>query len=175
MSWTELLTGEMETAYPVADGLIGLVDERGLDWKPATGANWMTMGQLLMHIATACGQPCKGLLTGDWGLPEGVRMEDLPAEAMLPPAETLPAVESLDHARRLLAEDRALALQMVAAAGETELAGRMMTVPWSPQDAQVLGLHMLHMIDHLNSHKAQLFYYLKLQGKPVGTEQLWGP
>jgi hypothetical protein len=30
------------------------------------------------------------------------------------------------------------------------------------------------MIDHLKAHKSQLFYDLKLQGKPVNTGHLWG-
>jgi hypothetical protein len=30
------------------------------------------------------------------------------------------------------------------------------------------------MIQHLAQHKGQLFYYLKLQGKPVNTAHLWG-
>ncbi len=30
------------------------------------------------------------------------------------------------------------------------------------------------MIEHLKQHKGQLFYYLKLQGKPVNTSDLWG-
>jgi len=30
------------------------------------------------------------------------------------------------------------------------------------------------MIQHLDRHKVQLFYYLKLQGKPVNTADLWG-
>jgi uncharacterized damage-inducible protein DinB len=33
---------------------------------------------------------------------------------------------------------------------------------------------MLFMVEHLNQHKGQLFYYLKLQGKPVKTPDLWG-
>jgi hypothetical protein len=28
--------------------------------------------------------------------------------------------------------------------------------------------------NHLAQHKGQLFYYLKLQGKPVNTTDLWG-
>jgi len=38
----------------------------------------------------------------------------------------------------------------------------------------VLGHHLLQMVEHLNSHKSQLFYYLKMQGKPVNTGDLWG-
>jgi hypothetical protein len=30
------------------------------------------------------------------------------------------------------------------------------------------------MIQHLERHEGQLFYYLKLQGKPVNTVDLWG-
>jgi hypothetical protein len=30
------------------------------------------------------------------------------------------------------------------------------------------------MVDHLFCHKNQLFYYLKLMGKPVDTGSLWG-
>jgi hypothetical protein len=30
------------------------------------------------------------------------------------------------------------------------------------------------MTQHLERHKSQLFYYLKLQGKKVNTVDLWG-
>jgi len=38
----------------------------------------------------------------------------------------------------------------------------------------LLGQRLLQMAYHLGSHKAQLFYYLKLQGVPVHTGHLWG-
>ena len=38
----------------------------------------------------------------------------------------------------------------------------------------VLGRRLLQMVEHLNQHKGQLFYYLKLQGVPVHTGNLWG-
>lgn len=37
-----------------------------------------------------------------------------------------------------------------------------------------LGVRMIQMVDHLKQHKGQLFYYLKLQGQPVKTGDLWG-
>ena len=46
MNWTELLTSEIESAYRATDGLLDLVDEDNLDWKPSEGSNWMTTGQL---------------------------------------------------------------------------------------------------------------------------------
>jgi hypothetical protein len=38
----------------------------------------------------------------------------------------------------------------------------------------ILGRRLLQMVDHLKAHKGQLFYYLKLQGKPVNTHDYWG-
>jgi hypothetical protein len=36
-----------------------------------------------------------------------------------------------------------------------------------------LGHYLLQMVQHLDKHTSQLFYYLKLQGKPVNTGDLW--
>lgn len=175
MNWTELLKGELEPTYAATFGLMDLVEDEHLTYKPPAGRNWMTMGQLLMHITTACGFCVKGFVTGDWGMPEGQKVEDLTPEEMLPPAEKMPAVETIAQARDLLAADKATALAMIDEAGEDDLANKMMDAPWSPGVESPLGQHLLHMIDHLASHKAQLFYYLKLMGKPVDTGSLWGP
>ena len=174
MNWTQLLKAGMETTYTTTAKLMDKVDEDSLGWKPESGANWMTVGQLLAHIANACGAPCKGFVSGDWGLPAGVKLEDLSAEEMLPPAEKLPAVESVAEARRQLEEDKALALRMIDEAGENDLAHRMVAAPWAPGATAPLGSHLLQMVQHLDRHKGQLFYYLKLQGKAVNTADLWG-
>jgi uncharacterized damage-inducible protein DinB len=171
MNWTGLLTAELEAAYHATNGLIGLVDD-DMDWKPATGDNWMTTGQLLMHITSACGGTFRGFVTGDWEMPEGVDPENMPEEAMLPPAEALPSVASAAEARDALAADKQLALDMIAQA-----ASRMddpTAAPWAPEHPSPLGQQLLGMINHLTMHKAQLFYYLKLQGKPVNTYHMFG-
>ena len=174
MNWTQLLTNEIETAYRTTAGLIDEVDPNSLEWKPGSGSNWMTVGQLLKHISEACGAGCKAFVTGDWGLPPGVKAEDLSPEEMLPPAERLPTIRSVDEAKEALAKDRDLALQMVRQVGESDLAGRQMAAPWAPGVEYALGRHLLQMVLHLESHKSQLFYYLKLQGKSVNTADLWG-
>ena len=180
MNWTELLKTEIEDMYHATNGLLDLVDDDKLDWKPATGENWMTMGQLLRHISDACGAPIRGFCTGDWGMPAeaegpsaGVDVSEMSAEDMLSPAETLPTVSSVAEARRLLAEDRELALETLAQAGEERLANDMVAAPWNPSE-MLLGQRLLQMAYHLGSHKAQLFYYLKLQGVSVHTGHLWG-
>jgi len=79
----------------------------------------------------------------------------------------------LSQARKLLAEDKAPALKMIAQAGEHDLDPKIATAPWDGTQL-VLGQRMLQMVTHLEQHKGQLFYYLKLQGKPVNTGHLWG-
>jgi len=174
MNWTEFLKGEATATYDATEGLVKMVGPDELDWKPETGENWMTTGQLLMHITSACGFCCRGFVTGDWGLPEGQEIEDLPPEEMLPPAEKMPTVGSVDEALELLAGDRKLAFEMIEEVGEDDLREKTCDAPWNPEP-QNLGAHFAHMIEHLASHKAQLFYYLKLMGKPVHTGNLWGP
>jgi len=174
VNWTELLKTEIETTYATTERLLDKVDPDSLEWKPAGGNNWMTVGQLLKHISNACGSGCKGFVTGDWGLPEGEKMEYLPPEEMLPPAEKLPAVKSVEEAKKLLAEDKTIALQMIDQAGEKNLASKTIAAPWAPGAPLILGRYLLQMIQHLDRHKSQLFYYLKLQGKPVNTVDLWG-
>jgi len=168
MNWTELLKSEIESAFRATEGLVALVDKDKLNWKPATGANWMTTGQLLKHLETSCGAMCKGFLTGDWGMPA-----DASPDEMLPPADKLPAATSLAETKKAIAADKKLALGMVVEAGEKNLANKQVAAPWDPT-VKPLGQQMLECAKHLASHKSQLFYYLKLQGKPVNTMTLWG-
>lgn len=175
MKWTALLNGAIENEYRTADALMAMVGDADLGWKPATGTNWMTTGQLLMHLTNACGACCQGFVTGDWGIPEGAAPSAPPSgESMLPPAVALPTVGTVAEARELLAKDKQVALAMVAQAGEEALETRKMAAPWDPDHPCALGEHLLGMVMHLQVHKAQLFYYLKLMGRDVNTRHLWG-
>ncbi len=167
MNWKSLLEAETISTYAVTDRLLALVEDGDLDWKPSAGSNWMTTGQLLMHLGTACGAAMRGFVSGDWGLPEDAEMGEQP------PAEKLPAVASVAEARRLVSEDKQAALQALAASSEDDLAHKKAPAPWDPTE-MLLGHRLLQMVDHLKQHKGQLFYYLKLQGKPVSTAELWG-
>ena len=114
MNWTELLRSEIEYTYKVTEGLIDLVDPDSLDWKPSPENNWMTMGQLLMHITSGCGAGMRGFVTGEWDIPEDIDLGELSAEQMQPEAENLLAVESVVETKELLAKDKQLALDMLA-------------------------------------------------------------
>jgi uncharacterized damage-inducible protein DinB len=173
MSLVKILSEEMENNYEVTRKLFQMVEPAQLGWKPPTGANWMTVGQLMMHCASGCGVALRGFVTNDWGLPEGVDFKDLPPEQMLPPAEKLPAVESVDQALRLLDEDRQVGRATLAGVPEADLLAKRFTSPWGGAEF-TLFQHLLHMVGHLAQHKGQLFYYLKLLGKDVNTPDLWG-
>jgi len=175
MKWTELLTGAIEENYRVTDALMALAEDGDLGWKPASGDNWMTTGQLLMHLTGSCGACFKGFVTGDWGMPEGMDPGDCPeGESMLPPAEAMPTIASVAEARSMLAADRQVAVDMLAQAGEEDLETKLVAAPWDPDREVTLGNHLLGMVVHLQSHKSQLFYYLKLMGRKVDTHHLWG-
>lgn len=171
--YKQLLHGAIEYNYAVAENLLNKVEDSKLAWTPESGSNWMTTGQLVMHVTNACGSSIKGFVTGDWGMPEGMDMADLAPDQMLPPAEALPTVENIAQAKKLLAADKALALEMLNSVSEEQLATQISTAPWDTMEIP-LGQRMLQMVDHLKQHKGQLFYYLKLQGQPVNTGDLWG-
>ena len=173
MDWSELLRGQVEYTYGVTEKLLDLVEDSELNWKPSSGSNWMTTGQLISHITSACGEGMRAFVLEDWTLPDGTDMKDLPEDAMLPPAEKMPSVSSIAEAKKLLAKDKQLAYEMLAKTTPDELSTRTAKAPWDPMEL-TLGHRLLQMLQHLNSHKAQLFYYLKLQGKPVNTGHLWG-
>jgi hypothetical protein len=173
MTLTDLLKQEAGAMYAATENLIKMVDADKLDWKPSTGTNWMTTGQLIQHCTNACGSGVKGFVTGDWGLPEGAKPEDISPEEMLPPAEKLPWAESVSAALKALAEDKTVALNYIVEAGEENLLSKKSTAPWGGPEL-TLFQHINSMIVHLGQHKGQLFYYLKLQGKDVNTMDLWG-
>lgn len=163
MNWTELLTSEIEETYRATAGLMDLVDEDKIDWAPESGVEWMTTRRLLRHLSDACGWCAANFVHDRWGAVMQGKPEDQPPES----------VESLAEAKAELVKDKQRALDAVAAAGEEALATRMVSAPWDPTE-RPLGQHVLGMVDHLKLHKAQLYYYLKLQGKPVNTFTLYG-
>jgi hypothetical protein len=174
MTLKDILLNETETVYNITEKLFALISNNELLWTPSIGKNWMTIGQLMMHSANfGCGRAIQGFVKGDWGLPEGTKMEDLNTENHIPPQTELPSVESVEQALELLENDKKLALNCIAEADETKFLDKAFVAPWGGPEF-TLFQHILHMIAHLVQHKGQLFYYLKLMGKNVSTKDLWG-
>ncbi|MCE5228980.1 DinB family protein [bacterium] len=167
--WHRVLKSELDGAYRSAAGLMEMCCGLPLDWKPARENNWMTLGQLLKHISNGAGQPIHGFVTGDWGMD----VENMTEEDMLPSAEKMPTVQSVDEARAALDADKEMAVRALEKCTAENLYERPAKAPWD-QTEQPLAERIFQMIEHLNIHKAQLFYYLKLQGKPVNTMHMYG-
>lgn len=173
MTLTDILMKEAETTYVITEKLFHRVSNNELTWTPPMGKNWMTVGQLLMHCSShSCGKAIQGFVKGDWGLPEGTNLEDLSAENHVPPPTMLPSVKSVEQALELLAKDKNLALRYIGEVDETKLLDKEFVAPWGGPEL-MLFQHLLQMIAHLSQHKGQLFYYLKLMGKDLNTNDLW--
>ncbi len=124
-------------------------------------------------MTISCGIWCKGFVAGEWDDAGNVDPGAVPDDRPLPPAEVYLPIGSVAAARQALADDKAVAVAMIGRTSEETLAGEEVTAPWNPTP-RTLGLRLLDMIRHLKSHKAQLYFYLKLMGKPVHTGNLWG-
>jgi uncharacterized damage-inducible protein DinB len=170
MTLTQVLLAEAQETYAIAERLFRRVSDDELPWAPTAGKNWMTVGQLLMHCASfGCGKAIQGFVTGDWG--PGI--EDATAQDHVPQPDALPRVKTVAEGLALLAADRRLAMDCVLAAGEANLLERRLAAPWGGPEMSLFQ-QLLRMIAHLAQHKGQLFYYLKLMGKDVKTDDLWG-
>lgn len=178
MNISELLQRNVAETYGATAGLVGLVDDDALGWTPDSGENWMTTGQLLKHIETACGLVAKCFVTGDWSVmgkmeAEMVEGHERDPETGMYSAEAMPTATSTADTLAALEADRAATLGAIAEAGEERLAGEQVAAPWNPTP-RALGYCLLECLQHLSAHKSQLFYYLKLQGRSVNTAHLWG-
>jgi len=69
--------------------------------------------------------------------------------------------------------DMELSFEMLGRCSEERLNTEIAKAPWDQME-MLLGQRLLQMANHLEQHKGQLFYYLKLMGKPVNTMHLWG-
>jgi uncharacterized damage-inducible protein DinB len=174
LTLSQVLLEEAKKTYKTTENLFRKVDDSELNWKPETGKNWMTLGQLLMHCAKyGCGQAVQGFIRGDWGFAEEENSDDQGEAQHLPEAEDLPCVDTVEQAIKILEDDRKLALSCLGEVEEADLLSKKLSAPWGGSE-MTLFQHLLMMIAHLAQHKGQLFYYLKLMGKNVDTGDLWG-
>jgi len=170
----QVLLEETENAYAVTEKLFRKVDDSELNWKPLTGKNWMTLGQLLMHCANdAYGKGVQGFIKGDWGSAGGEEPADQNANHHFPMAEDLPYVDTVEQAIKLLTDDKVLALSCINDVEESDLLSKRIIAPWGVVEMSLFQ-QLLIMMAHLAQHKGQLFYYLKLMGKEVDSGDLWG-
>ncbi len=154
-----------DQAFKATIGLVKMVPEDKLDWRPDDTNNWLTVGQLLAHLPTATGFCMNMFVTGEW--------PEMPESEMIPPAEKMPTVSSVSEAVEKLEADRQLAAKLLEELSEEDYSGKMVAAPWNPTPMP-LWVQLLAMVEHQINHKAALFAYLKLLGVPVNTMHLYG-
>jgi uncharacterized damage-inducible protein DinB len=151
--------------YKATAGLMKLVPDDRIDWKPADTNNWMTTGQLLEHLISATGVCINGFVTGEW--------PPMPEDGMMTSAEKTPTVTSVDDALERLETDRVLAMKLLDEMSEDDFSNKTVTAPWNSVPMP-MWCQLLQMVEHQINHKAMLFAYLKLMGVEVNTAHLYG-
>ena len=149
-----------ETIYRPTTKLISLAPADKLDWKPGAG-NYMNLGQLLHHVSTCPG----GFVAAvNNAFPPGDAFQKFLQEDLR--NTKMPEIAGREVSR---AWDEAKAA--LTAVPPAEFQARMVAVPWGPP--MPLWRTCLAMAEHWLNHKYQLFFYLKLLGKPVNTMTLY--
>ena len=82
-----------------------------------------------MPISNACGMGIKGFSTGDWAMPEGMDMSDIPPEEMLPSADKMATADSVVEVRELLAAGKKTALETLMGCTEERLNNEFAPAP----------------------------------------------
>jgi hypothetical protein len=144
--------------YKPAENMLKMVPTDKLDWKP--GPTFMSMGQVICHLAGGIGGELGMMLNNTWPKPEEM------AEAM----KNMPSCNVQDALAKL-ENDKSVLRDVLAGVTEEDFASKIVSVPWGWKSK--LELMALNFRDHFSNHKMQLFTYLKLLGLPVNTETLY--
>ena len=151
--------------YKATAGLMQLVPEDKLSWKPSETNNWMTLGQLLHHLPESTGMCMKMFIEDAW--------PEFSEDEMMASAEKMATAKSVQEALDQLEKDRKLMVELLDGLSDEDYTSRMVAAPWCstpfPLWAQLLG-----MVEHQINHKMMLFTYLKLLDIPVHTGHLYG-
>jgi len=148
-------------AYQPAEAMIRMAPADKLNWRP--GPKFMSLGQLICHLASGLGSDLHCLLTGEW--PKSEEMAEAMKLENLPSCTIEEALKSLEHDKTTLRET----LDRIS---EEDFAQKIVSVPWGWQAKMERMLVLFR--EHFTNHKMQLFLYLKLLDLPVNTETLYG-
>jgi len=149
-------------AYRPVETMMRMVPADKLEWRPKP--NFMSLGQLVYHLAEGVGLPLRCLITGEWPFSGEEQMEEVMK------LENLPSC-TVAEARKKLEADKAILRQCLDGVSEEDFAHKVFTAPWGAQGK--LERMAIDFREHFTNHKMQLFTYLKLLGLPVNTDTLY--
>jgi uncharacterized damage-inducible protein DinB len=147
-------------AYRPAETLIRMVPPDKLDWRP--GSKFMSLGQLICHLADGMGDAFRCLVTGQWPT-----LEQMKTGMKL---ETMPWC-GVEEALSKLQKDKTALREALDSVSEEDFAQKIVSVPWGWKAK--MELMAISFREHFTNHKMQLFTYLKLLDFPVNTETLY--
>ena len=170
--------------YPIYSALISKLGGRQVGYSLDESLNWSVTREELeskLAAAKADGLEVKALAMINPGNPSGNVMTHCDIQTVVEFCAVHGIVLMADEVYQAnvynesaqFVSAKKVALDMLAQCSDDDLANKIVTAPWDPTEL-VLGHRLLQMVNHLNQHKGQLYYYLKLQGKPVNTGNLWG-
>lgn len=153
----------VEGIFKAARGLIELTPQDKLGFKPKEGL--MNVGQVLKHLTGCLGESLAMALSNSW--------PEIPEEEMLPAADKMPSIESVDNALEAIDRDWELFKGEMEKITDGEFNQNQINVPWMPYPMTLLE-YMMQAMEHLSNHRMQLFIWLKLSGEDLNTGHLYG-
>lgn len=148
--------------YQAARAVLKAVPADRLDYAPRAGM--LTIGQVAMHIGSACAGAIQFVAGGNF--------PPMTEKMGLPPGESFPT-GTIAEALAALDADEKLLREIVMGWTEEQFQHDVVQEPWSPVPTTNWKL-CLSMLDHLSGHKMQLFQYLRILGCDVNTWTLFG-
>ncbi len=137
------------------EALMEMAPKDKLSWKPVDGG-W-SLGQLLNHCSTSSAV-YQALIKNQWPKPED----------RIPHAE-LPEIEG-GKAMEIFQSHLQKSLELLELISDEDYETQPAETPWGAKGSLARLLQVI--ADHQNSHRVELFMYLKLLGLTVNTQTL---
>jgi hypothetical protein len=161
----ECVEAKVRETIERTEHLVALVPQELLDWRPPVPSGAPTgtdLGHLLGHLPDCLAGFCAAFYAA------------FPSEL-----SELLALRSIAVNESCSPQKAAVCIRQFATAIErgfhlcedTDLS-RLIPTAFVPEGEKLLTL-LLGNLEHLTNHKYQLFFYLKLMGRPVGTQDLY--
>jgi uncharacterized damage-inducible protein DinB len=149
-------------AYRPTETLMRMVPADQLEWRPKP--NFMSLGQVICHLANGLGPDLRCLFTGEWPPMSPEQMVEMMKLEHLPSCGVAEALSRLQN-------DKAVLREFLDSISEEDFAHKAVSTPWGMSGT--MERMAVAFYEHFTNHKMQLFTYLKLLGLPVNTATLY--
>lgn len=131
-----------------------------LNWRPRD--DMMSTGQVMYHLSEGIAEGLRCLQTGQWPFSQ---------DTMLPTLDQIKTVASAEEALSALEKDRVEIEKLLDQLTDQEFATKHVDTPWGMSGS--FWRVAFSFVEHWKMHKMQLFLYLRIQGLPLNTADLY--